>query len=303
MSNGLVHSNPGKHTKQKFLEKFNDFNLYVEDEGYEYWYKEIFKRMGFNLVSVVASGDKYKLIDDYRSYGNKESSGKLNFFLTDGDFWRYNNPEKMILEDCFIYLETYNIESYFIDKSYSMLFLKGRLQTDEKGVLASGFNFDNWRNRIVEESKEQFLVYAALEAMSYSLSNTNPQFSQSIGKTVKSAKTFLNHNSGFIDEHRWSKNSNRILQIISDNKISEDYDKVFHEIEERYKSINGDEYYNLICGKYLFYSLTCYIKSILKSKSVSTTIINEDFKWGCINSFDISKLDYVKSKIIKHLSA
>ncbi|MEI4337309.1 hypothetical protein [Streptococcus suis] len=176
MNNGLRHSYSGVRNKQRFLANANDFNLYVEDAGYEYWYKKIFKRMGFRLESVVASGDKCKVVEDYKKYG-KITNGKLNFYITDGDFWRYNSSEKMIKDNSFIYLETYNVESYFIDKSYCIQFLEGRLHTDEEGVIERGFEFEKWKQCIIEESAQQFFMYATIECMTYSLSVTNPKFS------------------------------------------------------------------------------------------------------------------------------
>lgn len=304
MSNGLKHSQPALHARQKFLEKANDFNLYIEDTGYEFWYKEIFKRMGYRIVSVVASGDKYKVVQDYKTYGRKSRTGKLNFYLTDGDFWRYKCPEKMIMDDCFIYLQAYNIESYFINSNYPIKFLKGRLHIDDDSILESGFNFEEWKKQIVDESKELFLRYATIESLTANIGETDSEFSQEIGKTVSNAKKFLDHKTGFLDCDAWERELERINQIVENHNLHHLFSKEMKRIKENYESINNEDYYNLICGKYLFKSLMAYIKNILISKSAkSTTIYEEDFKWGCITSFDISELDYIKTIIESNLLA
>ncbi|HEL1670362.1 TPA: DUF4435 domain-containing protein [Streptococcus suis 2651] len=301
MNSFLKHSNQALHVRQKFLEKANDFNLYVEDTGYEYWYKEIFRRMGFKLVSVVASGDKNRVVADYRKYGSKTDTGKLNFYITDGDFWRYKCPEKMIKDDCFIYLETYNIESYFVDKTYSIRFLKGRLHTDDDGVKKSGFDFDRWEQRIVNESKDLFFTYVAIECLTARLGGSNPQFSHEIGRTVSDVTRFLNFGTGFVNQTNWTNEITRIEEIINNHNLSKEFSQTMQVIKNNYYVINQEEYYNLICGKYLFDSLCAYIQSVLISNSARSAINKRDFKWECINSFDISKLDYVKSIIANQL--
>lgn len=302
MNSGLRHSYLGVRNRQRFLANANDFNLYVEDTGYEFWYKEIFKRMGYRIVSVVASGDKKRVVADYRKYGQK-TDGKLNFYITDGDFWRYKSPEKMIKDDCFIYLHTYNIESYFIDENYSTQFLKGRLHTDDQGVVESGFDFVGWQKCIVDESNSLFFMYAAIESLTAVLGESKPNFSQDVGKTVSGATQFLNFETGFVREEALEKESERIMKLVSKYNLSDEFNRVMQEIIQKYHSFYGKEYYNLICGKYLFTSLTKYIQGILKSNHARTTIETNDFKWGCINSFDISKLDYIKDMIDTKLSA
>ncbi len=64
------------------------------------------------------------------------------------------------------------------------------------------------------------------------------------------------------------------------------------EIDNIYKSINGDDYFNLICGKFLLDSLYAYLLNLFKNPYKK-----DDFIWYLINHFDISKLDYVKSAI------
>lgn len=304
MSNGLKHSQPALYTRQKFFENANDFNLYVEDTGYEFWYKEIFKRMGYRIVSVVASGDKYKVVQDYKTYGRKSQKGKLNFYITDGDFWRYKCPEKMIIDDHFIYLQTYNIESYFINWNYPNQFLKGRLHTDDDGVLESGFNFADWKQRIVDESKELFLRYATIESLTANFGETDPEFSEEIGKTVSNSKNFLDFKTGFLNHDSLRVELERINRIVETHNLCDVFSKEMKKIKEIYESINNKDYYNLICGKYLFKSFVAYIKNILISNSAKSTMIyEEDFKWECITSFDISQLDYIKTIIESNLSA
>ncbi|WP_148880829.1 DUF4435 domain-containing protein [Streptococcus sp. Marseille-P7376] len=304
MSNGLKHSQSALYTRQKFLENANDFNLYIEDTGYEFWYKEIFKRMGYRIVSVVASGDKSKVVQDYKTYGRKSQKGKLNFYITDGDFWRYKCPEKMILDDHFIYLQTYNIESYFIDWNYPNKFLKGRLHTDDDGVLESGFNFEGWKQRIVDESKELFLRYATIESLTANNGESDPEFSTEIGKTVSSAKKLLDFKTGFLNNDALETELERVNQIVKTHNLCDVFAKEMEKIKEKYESINNEDYYNLICGKYLFKSFIAYIRNILVAKSAKVTVISErDFKWECITSFDIRKLDYIKTIIESNLSA
>ena len=65
-----------------------------------------------------------------------------------------------------------------------------------------------------------------------------------------------------------------------------------NDIDRDYKLINGDNYFNLICGKFLLSSLGFYLRS-----KINNRIDNDDLKWYLIENFDIKKLDYIKEVI------
>lgn len=104
----------------------------------------------------------------------------------------------------------------------------------------------------------------------------------------RSSFSFLDYNTGFEREGAYQKYWNEeilVLDTDAQNKID--------EIDEIYKSINGNDYFNLICGKFLLDSLYAYLLNLFKKPYTKN-----DFIWYLINHFDISKLDYVKNTIL-----
>ena len=47
-----------------------------------------------------------------------------------------------------------------------------------------------------------------------------------------------------------------------------------NEINDKYISINGNDHFNLICGKFLLDSLCAYLRNLFKA-----TFSKDEFKW------------------------
>lgn len=257
----------------------NEINLIVEDTDREYIYETIFKRMlgdKYNISTIFAAGGKPAVKDRYYEFGQK-TNGIQNFYIVDGDFDRYIHQSDMISDPCFIYLKTYNIENYFLDKSACEQFAKGHLKCLDDVVIEK-VSFNSWKERIVSESSKLFLCYCFIQ-------KNHP------GKETLSRSSFL-----FIDDKTGFERTGAYQKYWNDEILGLDtyaQDKIV-EIDETYKSINGNDYFNLICGKFLLDSLCAYLRSLFK-----TTFSKEEFKWHLINNFDISKLDYVKNAILQ----
>ena len=77
-------------------------------------------------------------------------------------------------------------------------------------------------------------------------------------------------------------------------ELDADAQNKIDKIDAIYQSVNGYDYFNLICGKFLLDSLCCYLRNIFGS-----TFNYYDFKWHLVNNFDISKLNYIKDAILQ----
>ena len=278
-SDELIYSPEAAATRFLFFQGLNEINLFVEDADMEYIYETIFKRLlgeDYNIKAIFPLGGKPKVKERFLEFG-ESTNGISNYYIVDGDFDRYINQDNMIDSPCFIYLETYNIENYFLDEDACIQFIKGYIKRMDAEVKKK-LNFSYWKNRIVDEASKLFLCYCFIQ-----------KYYPSIKTLSRSPYLFLDDKTGFerIDgayEQYWN---NEIIALDKNakNKIQ--------EIDDIYKNINGLNYYNLICGKFLLDSLYCYIRSIIKKK-----YNKEDFKWHLINHFDISSLDYIKNIIL-----
>lgn len=284
MNNGLedlTYSSEALSTRFLFYQGLNDINLFVEDTDMEYIYETIFKRLleqKYNIKAIFPLGGKPKVKQHFLEYGNS-TDGIKNFYIVDGDFDRYVHSKDMINDACFIYLKTYNIENYFLDENSCIQFSKGKLRCLDDEVY-NILKFQSWKNRIVNESSKLFLCYCFIQKY-YPTQET----------LSRSSYLFINDKTGFEREDgAYQKYWDSILEldVNAQEKIN--------QIDTIYKSINGDNYFNLICGKFLFDSLCCYLRNITNSK-----FNKADFKWYLINNFDISTLSYVKEAILNNV--
>ena len=278
-SDDLMYSSEASATRFLYFQGLSDINLFVEDKDMEYLYETIFKRMlgeKYTITAITALDGKPNVKKGFYEFG-LETDGIPNFYIVDGDFDRYIYAENMINSPNFIYLKTYNIENYFFDEDACVQFAKGRLHCMDN-VAKSRVNFEYWKNRIVNESAKLFLCYCFVQKV-------NPDQAT----LSRSSYLFIDDKTGFErTDGAYEQYKNEI------KSLSDDIENEILEIDTTYKSINGNDYFNLICGKFLFDSLCCYLRKVLGSK-----INKEDFKWHLVNNFDISKLDYVKDAILQ----
>lgn len=274
----LEYSFDASLNRTLFYSEFNDINIYVEDINKEYEYETVFKRLlgdEYRISSIFCMGGKKEVIKAFEE-NKKQNINDLNFYIVDGDFDRYIFPEKMIKDSHFIYLDTYNIENYYIDEEACYKFSKGKLRLIDDKVRKI-INFDNWLNTIITQSSKLFLSYCFLE-----------KYYPEIPSVSRKHCEFIDSKTGF---ERTDDAYNKYFENVIINADSDAMSKI-NDIDRDYKLINGDNYFNLICGKFLLCSLGFYLRS-----KINDRIDNDDLKWYLIENFDIKKLDYIKEVI------
>ncbi|PER69234.1 DUF4435 domain-containing protein [Bacillus cereus] len=285
-SDELLYSSEASSTRYVYYQDLNDINIFIEDAGKEYEYETIFKRLlgeNYKIGSIFSAGGKSGVEEKFREFGiaNPSNPKIKNFYIVDGDFDRYISSEEMIDNPYYLYLKTYNIENYFIDEDACVQFSKGRLKCLDYEVKEK-LKFPEWRDSVVGQATKLFLAYCFVKKYYPEY----PTLSRSTGEFID-FKTGFERQDGAYDEYWAFVNS-------LDNRVETEILK----IKEKYIDINGEDFFNLICGKFLLDSLCCYLRVIIESK-----FNHDDFKWHLINHFDISKLDYVKDSILEVMSA
>lgn len=273
----LSYSEIGNFNRYQMLANNLCIDLIVEDANNEYIYELILKRLyGSNkildLVNVIGVGGKNNVVKICESE-NDNPSFKRKVFLMDGDFDRYVYPEKMLEYDNVLYLDAYNIENYFIDEEACVYFIqvvKKLRDKDARELLVFSF----WKDRIVKESKDLYLAFAC-----------NIKYSLGLRDLDKMKREFLDVGTGF------KKNGKDIDTYMRENITN--YEKKKQEIIEIYNKINGDDFFNLICGKYLLKSLWLY----MQCKCDCTKISESNFKMELVKEFDVKKLGSLKQII------
>ena len=276
--NDLTYSLEASATRFVFYQGFNDVNLFVEDKGAEYEYESIFKRLledKFCIRAIFSLGGKSNVKKLYREFGNN-TGGVKNYYIVDGDFDRYIDSESMIQDSCFIYLKAYNIENYFLDEYACEQFAKSRLKCLDHEV-KTRVNFLDWRKKIVNQSKKLFLCYCFLQ-----------KYYPQIPTCSRSPYLFIDNTTGFEREDgAFQRYWESVLELDPSVEIK------LNELAYIYESVNGEDYFNLICGKFLFCSLYSYLRAVIGHKFEKL-----DLRWYLLNHFDISSLFYVKTAIL-----
>lgn len=275
----LKYSSEAMATEYLFFRDLNDINIFVEDEGKEFEYETIFKRLlskKYKIVKILGVGGKLELKKYYKEFGlNNIDNPKIkNIYIADGDFDRYIHQAEMINSPNFIYLQAYNIENYLIDKKASEKFAKGQLKCPDNEVELK-INFVSWKDKIVEQASRLFFYYCYVKKEYPNEKSVS-----------RSPYLFIDSGNGFEKQGAFETYRDYVLSLNNDAETE------IEVIREFYHKQNEDDF-NLICGKFLFESLYCHIRSITKTK-----FKKDDFRWHLICNFDIKKLDYVKDRII-----
>lgn len=272
----LSFSNNAELSRLYFLVGNSDFIFFVEDLDKEYEYDNILRRLFENderKFTIISMGGKPKVKDIFQKY-NSFFENKPCFYIVDGDFDLIIHTEDMIRSENFIYLEYYNIENYFIDKTAVHSFMGNKLKKCNEELIAK-VNFDDWLIRIIDEAKDLFLIYCAIQ-------KSNPQ----LQNVARSNYKFLDRNTGFAQKNAYEDYHKEIQSKIPN--IDEEINCVFNN----YSRIYANNYFPLICGKFLLLSLYLYLRKLSKFN-----FSQDELRWFLINTFDINKLGFIKDRV------
>lgn len=137
MENTLSYSEEALINRVLFLSDFNEINIFVEDEYREFEYERIFDRLfsyKLKINHIFAMKGKNGVKKAFEQYGDKYDN-KPAIYVVDGDFDLILKKD-VIHHNNFIYLEKYNIESYYIDKDATFRFMSGKMKERRKSPLA-----------------------------------------------------------------------------------------------------------------------------------------------------------------------
>lgn len=277
MNDDLQFTDEAELNRYLFYSDINEINFFVEDKNKEYEYETIFERLfngKYKIASIIVANGKQGVKEAFKEFGETTNDKKNNIYIVDGDFDRYIRKDKMIINDHFIYLEAYNIENYFIDEKAVITFAKGKLHVIDKKVKQI-INFDHWKNNIIEQAKKLFLLYCAVQNVLPTEQNVS-----------RNEYLFLDSKTGFEQKDGYNKYYDEII------KKKSDIDSDIEKIKGLYELENGNNYFNLICGKFLLTSLFIYLAGKLKEN-----FRKNDLRWTLICNFDVSKLTFLKNKI------
>lgn len=279
MDEELKYTEEAEISRYLFYSDINEINFFVEDKDKEYEYETIFERLlegKYKIVSIIAANGKNGVIKAFKEFGEKniDNLEQHNFYIVDGDFDFYIHKNEMIENDHFIYLKHYNIENYFIDENAILNFAKGKMQVVDKKV-QDIINYNYWRDTIIEQASWLFLTYCAVQKRLPHISNV-----------ARKEYLFIDDKTGFEKTNGYKSYYDNVKNIDSNIDI------YIEEVKTIYEDINGNNYFDLICGKFLLVSLYVYLRGKTKCK-----FSKDELRWNLICNFNISKLNYIKESV------
>ena len=285
MEEGLRYSNISLLNRPMFYS--NDIIIFVEDEKKEYNYEDIFERMfkteKISIKKIFSAKGKLGVTKAFEKF-NCNYNGTPTFYLVDGDFDLVLKKE-IIESPNYIYLEKYNIESYYIDENAILKYMAIKLKQTKKNI-SSRIRYSNWKDDVYNCMKNLFINYMVAQSKLPSEKNVG------------------------LSAHRYFQddgypNQQQINEYIDGlkNKIN-DYEYQYNICQNCFETILLGDATRLVCGKYMLASLYKYLRYISKNdfkKSDSFKI--EDLTNYLAVFFDIKELDFVKNKILSMLKA
>lgn len=279
MTDFLQHSDEGLINRMMFLSERNTLNIIVEDTGKEYIYEKIFFRMlkdtNIEVNKVFPMGGKSGVIKAYKLYGNTYEN-KPTLYLVDGDFDLFLDKE-IISDECFLYLNNYNIEDYYLDEvaiiDYISCKIK-KLNSETKKLI----DYSNWFISSLDTLLDLFLCFIIIQK--YLPGEPNVE--------EKKPLSFCNQETGFFDS--------LLINNYIDNKKTKitEYDLKYNNVKDIYSTTLEEKPLRIICGKYLITGLSRYLTLKLGKK-----ITYEDFLDNLILNFNVSSLNFVKERILR----
>ena len=257
-SNDLRYSDDGCATRYHFYKDYQDVKIFIEDQDKEYEYEALFSSLLPNLKikTFFASGGKPAMKALYNEFGvvDSDNTEHPNIYIVDGDFDRIIFPDGMIMNDHFIYLDAYNIESYLFNEKACVKFAMGKLHLPYNEVKLR-INYQQWYSSIISQASELFFIYCHIQANHPSIKNVG-----------NGPYIFIDLDTGLEREGALSEYKRKLL-VENNIDIDSEVEQI-NKIKSDYSSIYGNDRWHLICGKFVLTSLLNYLYS-KKVKSFS----------------------------------
>jgi hypothetical protein len=261
----------------------NEVNFYIEDEGKEYRYETIFNELfDIKIESIFALGGKANLKKKFHELKDKKKLEKC-FFIADSDF-DYILKKDWIEDQHFIYLQKYEIENYIVDKNAIVKFLKNELSCMESKA-EKILNYEEWIKRTSIELYRLFILYLIVQKEEIGIKSTNEGVDKYFNEDGKVSIIQID------DYYEKIKNELKIS--------NKDLNKKMKEMDLEVKEIYGDEWKDIIKGKYYIVGIRKYLSDILRRecKTARKNIKEKSLLDYLFDFFDKQSLSFIKIKV------
>lgn len=259
----LERSLPAKFAKSVFYEKFNDFDVYVEDTSVEAkkLYSILLSRaLGnkCNIDSVFPLGNKIEVLKACSD--DNEAGGRPRIYIIDGDFCCIdsNPPNRNRL----YVLKRYCIENYLIDEAAILDFLFEEDPVKEVSEIAAIFDFQGWLTRNGHQLCSLFLVFSIAH-----------EHCPHIPTVSRPLRNFIGSSMGDFDESKVSSCISELRQAVNESCGLGFFDESVSSLESKHNKYSPQVLIRIVSGKdYLFPALMMRARQIVKIRADNTVI-------------------------------
>lgn len=277
-TDALLYTNEAEATRYFYYKDSQEINFFVEDKNKEYEYELLFEKLfpELKIKTIFSSGGKPAMENLFHEFGIFDHDNDLhpNIYIVDGDFDVIINPSNMIQNDHYIYLDAYNIESLLFEEIACVRLSMCKLEKSFS-YTKDKININAWYSKIINQSKELFYIYCFLKAYYPTIKNVG-----------NSPYLFIDPNTGFEKANAL----NEYKLTLKDSGIDLAQDKL-DNIINKFSLEYGQDYWRLVCGKFVLTSLVHY----LKAKGVSVNY--KDLKHHFLLNPDNQKFIYLTTKV------
>ena len=258
--------------RAKIIDDDIRLKIYVEDYGKEYLYETIINSITDNYIKnkflILGLGSKNSVKKEFKDNFNKNA-----IYIVDGDFDRFLDKDKLIDDENFIYLRTYNIESNYIDDENIIRFIKGKIKKTDLEVKKI-IKLEEWHNSLKISLFELFIYFCYIQKYSIGVKNVGNGFN-----------FYFNDNLEFNERYYEMLEELKKSDLDFSRKVKDLKNKVLDVILEK------EEF---ICGKYLLTSLSNYLRIKIDKK---VTFKSDDLEWALISNIRKDKLYYIEEAL------
>ncbi|EMN5127890.1 DUF4435 domain-containing protein [Burkholderia contaminans] len=161
----LERSSAARYASSVFFERYNDFDVYIEDtaEGYDKIFATLLSRASQSHISlqrVFPLGPRPKVIAAAESeLEDKENRGRKSVFVVDGDLYLLCGEFEELPSNV-VRLPRYCIENFLFDSSALHDILDDEDANREMEELQRAFDHDGWVTRSTPYLRELFVIFA-----------------------------------------------------------------------------------------------------------------------------------------------
>lgn len=161
----LERSSAARYASSVFFERYNDFDVYIEDtaEGYDKIFATLLSRASRSHISlqrVFPLGSRPKVIEAAESeLQDQDKRGRKSVFVVDGDLYLLCGEFEELPANV-VRLPRYCVENFLFDQSALHDLLDDEDANREMEQLKRAFDHDGWVRRSTPYLRELFIVFA-----------------------------------------------------------------------------------------------------------------------------------------------